>query len=544
MQSDLPIDLLHWTLAALPLVVLGVLLVWAGRSAALSGAIGAAVAIAVGATAFRADLAPIAVAGGKGLWDALFVLYVVWPALLLYLVAKRGGAFDAIRQGIRRFSNNQLFQVLAIGWVFASFLQGISGFGTPIAVVAPLLLALGVKPLFAVVIPLIGHAWATMFGSVGVTWIATQQVIDMADPQITAWQAALLLWIPNLLAGAAIAWLFGRRQALVQALPLILVISGIHGGGQLALSLWQPIVSNFIAASLALLALYPLSRWRRYSEEVQGIEDRPAMAEDKSAQSQEEEQEPPMGLGLALFPYGVLTAVAVVVLLIPNLEGWLENIGWGPPFPEVTTGYGLDREAKDSYSPITPLTHPGFFLLVACASTWIVYQAKGLLGARADGQDVLWSQLTEKAIPASAAIMAFLVMSKVLDHSGQARVLALGMSQALPPMAYAALASGIGALGGIITSSSTASNMLFAPIQQTVAEAQGLPGPTIIAAQSTGGATGNAAAPANVVLGTSTAGLAGREGEVLRTTLPWVLGTTLATAGATMLIVMLSGSGQ
>lgn len=325
---------------------------------------------------------------------------------------------------------------------------------------------------------------------------------------------------------------------------LILVISGVHGGVQFALSLWQPIVSNFIAGSLALVALYPLSRWRRYSEEMMDIEVRPAMAGEENARSQEEE-DPPIGLGSALFPYGVLTAVAVVVLLVPSIEGWLENIGWGPPFPEVSTGYGVEREAKDSYSPITPLTHPGFFLLVACASTWAVYRVKGLLTARAGGSDrAFWPQLIEKAAPASAAIVAFLVMSKVLDHSGQARVLALGMSQVVPPMAYAALAGGIGALGGIITSSSTASNMLFAPIQQTVAEAQGLPEPAIIAAQSAGGATGNAAAPANVVLGTTTAGLAGREGEVLRRTLVWAAATTLATAGPTMLLVVLSGSGQ
>jgi lactate permease len=87
-------------------------------------------------------------------------------------------------RGILRFSQNRLFLVLAFGWVLASFLQGIAGFGTPIAVVAPLLLAIGVKPVYAVVIPLIGHAWANMFGTLAVGWLATLQVVDLENPAI------------------------------------------------------------------------------------------------------------------------------------------------------------------------------------------------------------------------------------------------------------------------------------------------------------------------------------------------------------------------
>ena len=100
----------------------------------------------------------------------MFILYVVWPALLLYRVTDQAGGYEALRQGITRFSRNELFLVVALGWVFSSFLQGIAGFGTPIAVVAPLLVAFGVRPVYAVVIPLIGHLWAKFFGTLGVSW--------------------------------------------------------------------------------------------------------------------------------------------------------------------------------------------------------------------------------------------------------------------------------------------------------------------------------------------------------------------------------------
>jgi lactate permease len=95
-----------------------------------------------------------------------------------------------------------------------------------------------------------------------------------------------------------------------------------------------------------------------------------------------------------------------------------------------------------------------------------------------------------------------------------------------------------------MTSSNTASNILFAPLQQeTVAALEGLSEPTIIAAQSTGGAIGNAIAPANVVLGTGTAGIVGREGEVLRKTLPWAAAIAVLVGGLTILLNGMSFTG-
>ena len=130
----------------------------------------------------------------------------------------------------------------------------------------------------------------------------------------------------------------------------------------------------------------------------------------------------------------------------------------------------------------------------------------------------------ENAIPASVAIVAFLIMSQVMDQTGQIRVLALGIAAVAPPVAYAFLANFIGVLGAFMTSSNTASNILFGPLQQeTALEFEALREPSIIAGQQSGGAIGNAIAPANVVLGTGTAGIVGKEGDVLRVTLPWAL---------------------
>jgi lactate permease len=550
-ETQLPIDLLHWLLALLPIIALLVFLVVLRWKAPEAGPVGMFVAAAIAIFAYQAPLETLAVAGAKGVWDAIFILYVVWPALLLYRVGERAGGFAALRQEIERFSNNELFLVLAFGWVFASFLQGIAGFGTPIAVVAPLLVALGVRPVYAVAIPLIGHAWANMFGTLAVGWLATLQVVDLQSPTETAFQTAIMLWVPNLLAGFTIAWMYGRMKAVGHAWPMILIISAIHGGVQLGVTLWNPVLSAFLAATAGLVALYPLSLWSRYDQPADGIENRPAMeGSSEGAKSEElheeaEETEPVMGLWMALFPYLVLTIATVVVLVIPAVQEALEQFEVGLPFPAVETGYGLQNEAEQPYSPFSPFTHPGTFLLIAALATWLVYQMRGYYDRWAEREETkpILPSVAGDAIPASVAVIAFLVMSTLMDHSGQTEVLALGIAAVAPPLVFAFASNWIGVLGAFMTSSNTASNILFAPLQQETAMALELSEATIIGAQSTGGAIGNAIAPANVVLGTGTAGIVGREGEVLRKTLPWAAFIAVVVGALTVLLNGISFTG-
>lgn len=548
-----PVDLFHWTLALLPIVVLLVLLVGLRWQAPEAGPVGMFVAGILAVLFFQSPWEALAIAGGKGVWDAIFVLYVVWTALLLYHVIRRGGGFVALQEGIQEYSDNELFLVLGFGWVFASFLQGIAGFGTPIAVVAPLLLAIGMQPVYAVAIPLIGHAWANMFGTLAVGWLATLQVVNLENLTETAFQTGILLWIPSLVAGLSIAWLYGRMPAVRHAWPMILVVSLIHGGLQLGLVPLTPILSTFLAATVAMIALYPLSRWERYDESAEGIEERPAMTDggqeteeadeaDGDAESEsEEEPEPVMGFRMSLFPYVVLTLVAIAALVPDTIEAFLDQFQVGLAFPAVETGYGVETEAEDPYSPFSPLTHPGTFLFLSVLSAWGLYRIRGYYDDWDDrkNSDVegIWEGLADDAVPASVAVVAFLVMAQVMDHAGQIEVLAWGIAIVAPPAVYSFFSSWIGGLGAFMTSSNTASNIIFAPLQnEAVGAMDELSQATIIAGQSAGGAVGNAIAPANVVLGTGAVGAVGEEGSVLRITLPWVLLVLIVVGAVTVLL--------
>jgi lactate permease len=561
----LPVNATYVALALVPLALLLFTLVvlrWRAHEAASVGMFSAA---AVALTAYGMPVEALSVASAKGVWDAVFVLYVILPALVFYHVIERADGFEALRTRITSFTDNELFLVLAFGWVFVSFMQSISGFGTPIVVVAPLLLALGVKPVYSVAIPLIGHAWANTFGTLGVAWLALVQVTEMQSVAVTALALAVLLWIPNLIAGFSIAWIYGRMDAVRYAAPMILVVSLIHGGGQLAaVTIIPPEFANFFAATVGLLALGPLAMWDRYASATDAIGERLVMSEDPSPAAAEgdgtgavadggvatpadaaEPDDDLMSLPLAALPFAVLAAIAFVTAVVTPLGEALGSLQVGLSFPEVSTALGVVTEATAPYSPFSPLSHPGTFLLVSALAAFVAYRRGGYYEGAAARAEEDRSGFTRAvlatAIPASIAVISFLVMAKLMDHSGQVLVLAEGTASVATPNTYGFLSPLIGSLGAFMTSSNTASNILFGGLQQqTAAQLGGISEALVLGGQSAGGAIGNAISPGNVILGTTAAGIVGREGDVLRVTIPWV-----AAVGALvgLAIVLLNAAG-
>lgn len=537
-----PVDLLFWGLGVTPLVLLLATLVGLRWQAHEAASVGMFAAVLIGLTAYRMPLRDLAVASGKGIWDAVFVLYVIIPALIFYHVIDRANGFDALREEVKSVTQNELFLVLGFGWVFVSFMQSISGFGTPIVVVAPILLALGIKPVYAVTIPLIGHAWANTFGTLGVAWLALDSTVELQAVLLTATAAGILLWVVNLAGGLTVAWIFGRKKAVTYALPMIAVISFIHGAGQLlGIYVWEPAFASFMAATLGLLTLPLLAKWEPYASSTTELDVRPAMRDDIGSPTSVDSgavatdggvstggidapaSKNLMSLKLALLPFGVLAAIAFLTAVIDPLAAALNSMQAGLSFPAVETGFGVASTAAAPYSPFTPLTHPGTLLLVSTLVAYGVYKRSGYFEAGTASESSLTRSVLSTAIPASVAVISFLVMAKVMDHSGQTLVLAQGIAEVATPASYGFLSPLIGALGAFMTSSNTASNILFSGLQQeTALSLGGLSENWILGGQTTGGAIGNAISPGNVILGTSAVGIVGQEGDVLRKTIPWV----------------------
>jgi lactate permease len=130
-------------------------------------------------------------------------------------------------------------------------------------------------------------------------------------------------------------------------------------------------------------------------------------------------------------------------------------------------------------------------------------------------------------------------VASIMMHSGMTYLLAEGLSLSFSRILYPGVAPFIGALGAFITGSNNNSNVLFAVLQQNTAILMDLSVPLILAAQTAGGALGSILAPAKVIVGCSTVGLAGKEGGVMRNLMLYGLITISTVAIAALFIHLL-----
>jgi lactate permease len=142
----------------------------------------------------------------------------------------------------------------------------------------------------------------------------------------------------------------------------------------------------------------------------------------------------------------------------------------------------------------------------------------------------------KSGVNSSLGILAMVGVASIMMHSGMTYLLAEGLSVSFSREIYPAIAPFIGALGAFITGSNTNSNVLFGALQQSAAELLNLSVPLILAAQTAGGSLGSVLAPAKVIVGSSTVGLAGEEGAVMRKILGYGLITIMTVAVAALVI--------
>ncbi len=513
-------------MAFLPILLLLVLMIGFHWGATEAAPIGVAAAVLTGIVLYKADLGLIAIESAKGIWNALVILLIVWSAVLLYQVGNEANAFLAIRNGMKELLPNELLLLLALGWIFESFLQGITGFGVPVAVGAPLLIGIGVKPVWAVIIPLLGQSWGNTYGTLGAAWdaLAMSAGLPVGDAAyfLTALYAAALLWLWNLLIGVATCWFYGRGRAIKKGLPAVLLLSGIQGGGELLLSQLNTTLACFVPACVSLAVILLLGKSRLYSAKWR-IEDSAIM--EREPQQEEEGLQSDMTFFHALLPYILLSAITLAVLLLQPVRQFLGRISIGLSFPETVTGYGFVNEAISCFSPLSPFTHASMFLFLSSMAGLAFYTKRGWI-AKGGGRRAFKKSLS-MTLPSGIAVIGLVIMSKIMAGTGQTAVLADGIAKVLGK-GYVFLAPFIGMLGSFMTGSNMSSNILFGSFQMATAGILKVKFACVLAAQTAGGSIGSAISPSNIVLGTTTADILGREGEVLKRTSAVVLPAAFA----------------
>ena len=515
------LNVLNGVLASLPILVLLVTLLGLKWSAPRAGAASWLTVAAIALLFFGADSHLLAIASSKGLSLSLFVLTIIWTSVLLYNVIDQLGGINVIGTTMARLVGDPLAQALVVGWAFSGFMQGVAGFGVPVAVVAPLLVLMGFPPVKAAAIVLVGHAWAGTFGSLGSSYY-TSQLVTGIDGDVIGPHMAALFAMPIILTGFAVAHLEGGLASVRRGAPGILVM-----GGVMALSVWvlasvgSPQIASIVPGLVGCGVGWGLSR-----TPLLGSRSKPmaSVSKEDIVEGHPRASTPGgPGFHLAFLPYYLLVLFSIISQ-IPQLKEATASWQWGLDYPAMETGLGFAVGAQSNYARILLMRHPAPLILLALAVSCLAYLAAGKWRR---GAAIAASRRTyAQSISTSVGIGAMVMMALIMTDTGMTNLLGRAIAAGTGP-AFAIFSPFIGVLGTFMTGSNTNSNVMFGALQLETANALGIGSVTVASIQSIGGSLGSAIAPAKVLVGTTIVGLSGRESEVLRRTIPYCLGIVL-----------------
>jgi lactate permease len=484
---------MSFILALIPILLILVLMVGLRWGAAKAGAAGYLSALIIATTYFGAGTKLLAYAHAKAFFLTIDVLMIIWAAFLLYRVTDEAGAIQTIGESLPHLTPDRGMQALIIGWVFATFLQGVGGFGVPVAVIAPILVGLGFTPLSAVVIPSIGHGWAVTFGSLGSSFAALMASTGMTALELAS-PAALFLGAAGILTGLFVSHAVGGWKTVRRLMGFALLLGIVMSVIQYVVvtnGFWY--IGAFIAGIFGLIIGIPIAMRNHRENEIDGAID-------------------VRRLLIALSGYMILIVLTLVIQLIPTVKNILGGITLQIGFPETTTTLGYTTPAGPSRG-IVIFRHTGMILFYTSILAYAVFKFTGNYSDNAL-KNIL-SGTVRRVMSSSVSIASMVAMAVIMQHAGMTDTLARGIATAMGTL-YPLVAPWIGALGSFMTGSNTNSNVVFGGLQQRTAELLGYSVPIILAAQTSGAAIASVMAPTKVVVGASTAGMSGREGDVMR----------------------------
>ncbi|RQS68917.1 L-lactate permease [Burkholderia sp. Bp8963] len=494
--------LLSFLVAAIPiavaLIALGVLRRPAWQ-ASLAGLI-AGLAVAIGAWGMPASLAFDAVAAGMAL-ALIPVMWIVFNALLLYNIAVKSGRFDQFRQWmLDHLPDDRRLVLLVVAFSFGCLLEGISGFGTPVAITSALLIALGFPAIEALTYTLLFNTAPVAFGALGVPITVLGAVTSLPPATLGAMVGRQLPFIALLLPFYVIG-VYGGTRSIARLWPALLV-----SGGSFALA--QFVTSNFLGYQLTdvlssltslIVTIGFLQVWKPQPDPQFAV----ARATPASGESS----------GGGRIGYGgwlpwIVVSVVVIVWVHANIAAVGDvKIRWpGLHNAVFVTLYHKPYAAIWDFQPLG--TGTAILLSAIVTAAWTRTGAGDFFGCVAK----TWRQ-TRIAI---VTVMMIVGLAYLLNYSGISYTLGTGVAStgALFPLVSASL----GWIAVFLSGSDTSGNALFGNLQVVAARQLGLDPVLMAATNSSGGVMGKMISPQNIATGVSTTDLKGQEGVVFART--------------------------
>ncbi len=502
---------------ALSAVIVPFLLLVLLRMPAIKGmSISAVIVVILGMTVWGMERQVIAASILQGIHKTLTILLILFGALVLLNTLRNTGAVNRINQGFQSISQDMRVQLILVGFLFGSLIEGAAGFGAPAMVTAPLMLALGFRPLAAVATALIADSTAVAFGAVGTPVLVGLSTLSDASTAFYQ-EAGITVTLIDLFAGMFIPFIlilvltlfFGKGNGIKDALvmlPWTLLIGITYNVSALLYSyLFGP---EFVAILGSLTGLVVAAITAKKGWLVPSSEWTDARQENFEVSQERSE----MGLIKAWFPY----IIVVILLLLTRIVPWVREFTQTAIDLSWSNILGVEGVA----SSWELLYSPGTVLIVAAVLALIVQRKSFSHFGRAAAQSLSTIKITAVTLAATLAMVHVFSNSgmNMKDLMSMPEYIAQGMATTFGSL-WIFAAPFLGELGSFITGSATVSTLTFAPIQYNIAEATGANIMVVLAAQLVGGGAGNMICVHNVVAASAAVEMEGEEGNVIRKTL-------------------------
>jgi lactate permease len=500
--------------AALPLLIVLVLLGGVRMKAHLAGLTGLLAAVLVARLAYGMPLGQTLSSAAQGVVFGLFpILWIVVNALWVYRMTVRTRHFDILRRSFGRLSDDPRIQALVIAFCFGALLEALAGFGAPVAISAVMLVALGFEPVRAAVVALVANTAPVAFGAMGTPVVTLAQVtglpLDSVASVVGRQTPLLALVVPLVL-----VWLVDGRRGLRETWVPALACGVAFAVAQFAASNYVSAQLADIGAALAgagALGAVPHAR-------VPAAEAVRASVLTGARREELDEEDPPREVLRAYAPYALIVlifSVAQIPAVKDRLDKATQTYDW--PFLNVL---GSDGEPVGGNLFTWPIVSTGGTLvLLAGICTAAVIGVHARVAVRE------WLATVHELRFAILTVTSILALAYVMNLSGQAATIGHFVAAAGAGLAF--LSPVLGWFGVAVSGSDTSANALFGALQVTAARESGLPPDLLAAANSSGGVLGKMISPQNLTIACAAVGLAGREGDLLRKVLPWSLGLLL-----------------
>ncbi len=497
----------------------------------------------------------------QGLVITLGLLWIIFGAILLLNTLKHSGGITAIRAGFTTISPHRRIQAIIIAWLFGCFIEGASGFGTPAAIAAPLLVAVGFPAMAAVLMGMLVQSTPVSFGAVGTPIIVgVNSGLDTASlgAQLAAQGSSWPIFLQQITSSVAITHaivgtvmplimvlmltrFFGKEKsskAGFEVLPFALfaglaftlpyVATGVFLGPEFPSLLGGLVGLAIVTTAARFKFLVPKTNW-----DFAAAKDWPAEWIGTIEMKLDDLAARPMSAFRAWLPYILVGAILVISRVFPQVTGALKSVSIA--FANILGETGVSAS-------IEPLYLPGGILVAVVLITFFIH------GMRAAELKAAVKESSSVLLSAGFVLLFTVPMVRILINSGvnagDLPSMPIAMARYVADSVggiYPLLAPTVGALGAFLAGSNTVSNMMFSQFQFGVAQSLGISGAMVVAIQAVGAAAGNMVAIHNVVAASATVGLLGREGVTLRKTVWPTLYYVLATGLIGMIAIYLLG---